>query len=82
MVTDRSLHQHITDLIAEEHKLRDELSRHEISRDDENSRLTEIEVALDQSWDLLRQRQARRHAGFNPDDAQARPADVVENYED
>ncbi|GAB91275.1 DUF2630 family protein [Gordonia rhizosphera] len=82
MVTDKSIHQHITDLIAEEHDLRDKLSRGEISRQEENSRLSRIEVSLDQCWDLLRQRQARRNAGFDPDYTSVRPADVVENYED
>ncbi|MFW0792414.1 DUF2630 family protein [Gordonia sp. CPCC 205515] len=80
MATDKSIHQHITDLVAEEHELRQQLSSGEISRDEENSRLKEVEVSLDQCWDLLRQRQARRDAGFNPDDAQVRPADVVEDY--
>lgn len=82
MVTDKSIHQHITDLIAEEHELRAQLGNGEISREQENARLKQIEASLDQSWDLLRQRQARRDAGFNPDDAQARPADFVENYLD
>lgn len=82
MATDKSIHQHITDLIAEEHDLRDKRSRGEISRDEENTRLTDVEVSLDQCWDLLRQRQARRDAGFNPDAAQVRSADVVENYKD
>ena len=39
-----------------------------------------IEVALDQCWDLLRQRRARRNAGQDPDDATLRPAPVVEDY--
>ncbi|GAC66566.1 DUF2630 family protein [Gordonia soli] len=80
MAADKSIHDHITQLIAEEHELRAKLGRGEISADEENARLKELEVALDQSWDLLRQRQARRDAGENPDDAQVRSADVVENY--
>ena len=44
-------------------------------------RLQEIEVALDQCWDLLRQRRARRLAGQEPDDAIVRPPIVVETYE-
>lgn len=78
--TDKSIHSHITDLIAEEHDLRGKLSRGEVSREDENARLAAIEVSLDQCWDLLRQRQAKRDAGQNPDDAGVRPADVVEKY--
>ena len=49
--------------------------------EDELRRLREIEVALDQCWDLLRQRRARRTAGQDPDDATARPEDVVERYQ-
>ena len=43
--------------------------------------LREIEVALDQCWDLLRQRRARRDAGMNPNDADVRPAQIVEGYQ-
>ena len=48
---------------------------------EEEERLRTIEVALDQCWDLLRQRRARRHAGQDPDEAKPRPAPVVENYQ-
>jgi hypothetical protein len=82
MATDKSIHKHITELISEEHELREKLGRGEISRAEENSRLQELEVSLDQCWDLLRQRQGRRDAGANPDDASVRPAEVVEKYLD
>jgi Protein of unknown function (DUF2630) len=49
--------------------------------DEEVARLQAIEVALDQCWDLLRQRRARRDAGQDPDDAQVRPENVVEGYQ-
>jgi hypothetical protein len=49
--------------------------------DDERSRLGEIGVELDRCYDLLHQRQARRAAGLDPDEAQLRPADVVERYQ-
>ena len=48
--------------------------------EDEEERLKKLEVALDQCWDLLRQRRARRNSGRDPDDAQVRPESVVENY--
>ncbi|MEX1105124.1 MAG: DUF2630 family protein [Ilumatobacteraceae bacterium] len=48
---------------------------------DAQRRLREIEVALDQCWDLLRQRRARRLAGQEPDDAIVRPPIVVETYD-
>jgi hypothetical protein len=43
-------------------------------------RLKAIGVELDQCYDLLRQRQARREYGQDPEDAEARPAEVVERY--
>jgi hypothetical protein len=49
--------------------------------EEEVARLREIEVALDQCWDLLRQRRARREAGQNPSDAEVRPARIVEGYQ-
>lgn len=45
------------------------------------ARLREVEVALDQCWDLLRQRRARREMGEDPNDARVRPAEVVERYQ-
>lgn len=49
--------------------------------DDEQERLRALELQLDQCWDLLRQRRARRHAGDDPDLAQPRPVDTVEHYQ-
>ena len=48
--------------------------------DDDRRRLTDLKVSLDQCWDLLRQRRALLESGGDPDAAQARPADIVENY--
>jgi len=66
----------ITSLVDEEHAL---------AGDDEmpaerKQRRQEIEAQLDQCWDLLRQRQARREYGENPDGAEARSTDTVEKY--
>jgi hypothetical protein len=47
----------------------------------QSERLERIRVELDQCYDLLHQRQARRAAGLNPEEAHVRPADVVEHYE-
>jgi len=47
---------------------------------DDQQRLKVLGVELDQCYDLLRQRQARREFGQDPDEAEARPADIVENY--
>jgi Protein of unknown function (DUF2630) len=38
-------------------------------------------VTLDQCWDLLRQRRARREAGQDPDAVAVRPEAVVEGYQ-
>ena len=43
-------------------------------------RLQDLEVQLDQCWDLLRQRDALRATGQDPDHAEVRPPSVVENY--
>jgi hypothetical protein len=48
--------------------------------DAQRTRLTTINVELDQCWDLLRQRRALREFGRDPDEAEVRPAKVVENY--
>jgi hypothetical protein len=70
----------IHSLIEEEHELR---NRHADTPLDSQStqRLADLEVALDQCWDLLRQRRARRSAGLDPDDAIARSETVVEHYQ-
>jgi hypothetical protein len=68
---------HIEKLIAEEHKLYEQGSLMEEGR----SRLAKIQVELDQCWDLLRQRRARREFGQDPHGAHVRPPKVVENYE-
>ncbi|MEO3802627.1 DUF2630 family protein [Nonomuraea sp. B1E8] len=70
----------ISALVSEEHKLRGKLTAGEVTTDEEQARIKELEMALDQCWDLLRQRRARRNAGDDPDDAAARPAGEVENY--
>jgi hypothetical protein len=70
----------IGELADEEHRLEESHVGKGLS-DEETGRLKEIEVALDQCWDLLRQRRARRAAGGDPDEAKARPEDVVEKYQ-
>jgi uncharacterized protein DUF2630 len=63
-------------LVDEEHKLREGTDH----SDDEKARLSKIDADLDQCWDLLRQRRAKRQYDENPDDAQARPESTVESY--
>jgi len=69
----------IGQLTEEEHGLERSHEGEELS-EAELERLHQIEVALDQCWDLLRQRRARRHAGQDPDDVVERPESVVEGY--
>ncbi|MGW0816940.1 DUF2630 family protein [Streptomyces viridiviolaceus] len=71
------IRQYIDKLIREEHELR----HGQAGPADSRSRLTAVEETLDQCWDLLRQRAARREFGQDPDEAQVRDARTVENYE-
>ena len=77
---DKEILAHIDDLIKTEHELRAKLAAGQMTTDDEHRQLAAAEAALDQCWDLLRQRRARREFGQNPDEAEARPPGTVENY--
>jgi predicted nuclease with TOPRIM domain len=70
----------IHELVDEERELRARLQRKEISAEEEHARLRDLEVQLDQCWDLLRQRRALRETGGDPREAQVRPPDEVEGY--
>jgi Protein of unknown function (DUF2630) len=74
---DQPVLNHIKELAAEEHRLYSD----ETLSDADRTRLAKINIELDQCWDLLRQRQALRDAGRDPNDAHVRPAEIVENYE-
>ncbi len=78
---DKEIMAHIGGLIETEHKLRQQLAAGELSGAEEREQLRSAEVALDQCWDLLRQRRARREFGENPDEAMARPSSEVEGYQ-
>jgi hypothetical protein len=80
-MTDEQIMAHINELEAEERLLRSRLSEGAITAEDEQARLAAIEIDLDRSWDLLRQRRAKARAHQNPDDAELRPAAQVEGYE-
>ena len=77
---DTQIHAIIEQLVAEEHELWKREAAGTVGERD-RQRLRELEVSLDQSWDLLRQRRALRDAGRDPDDADLRRAEVVEHYE-
>jgi hypothetical protein len=69
----------ISALAEEEHALERSHAGQALSAE-ELERLRAVEVALDQCWDLLRQRRARRDAGEDPDLAAPRSEGVVEGY--
>ncbi|HET7398173.1 MAG TPA: DUF2630 family protein [Intrasporangium sp.] len=66
MAEDVNIQQHIKRLMDEEHELRSSLAGGQISVTEEHQRLGQIEAELDQCWDLLRQRQAKREPGQDP----------------
>jgi hypothetical protein len=66
--------------LAEEEQRLEEAHVGEGLSDDEKKRLRQIEVTLDQLWDLLRQRRATRNAGGDPDSAATRTEGTVEGY--
>jgi hypothetical protein len=68
----------IKTLVDEEHHL---TKPGEPPTDEQHARIRELEVQLDQCWDLLRQRRARREAGDDPNQAKLRDADTVEHYQ-
>ena len=78
---DKEILARISELIKTEHSLREQLTAGELSSTQEREQLHAAEEALDQCWDLLRQRRARREFGENPNDAAARPVTEVESYQ-
>lgn len=80
---DQSILTRIEALVAEEHALHDREEGDAAQGDAlaaDRERLDRVSVELDQCWDLLRQRRARRAAGEDPDGAQPRDVDTVEKY--
>jgi hypothetical protein len=78
-MNDNDLLRQISHLVEEEHKLLEQEAAGD-PVDPGNSRMKELEEMLDQCWDLLRQRRARRAMGENPDEAQTRDRETVEGY--
>lgn len=76
---DDTILKRIEDLSNEEFELEESHQGQKLSNK-ELTRLKAIEVQLDQAYDLLRQRRARRSAGQDPDQAAVRSEGVVENY--
>jgi hypothetical protein len=78
---DKEILSHIDELIATEHDLRAKVANGQLSTDVERERLRSVEESLDQCWDLLRQRRARREFGEDPQQAHVRPVGEVEGYQ-
>src|SRR3954469_4741148 len=68
------LHARITALTSEQHNIRNAPPPHDTGR------LAEIDREIDQAWDLIRQQDAKRDAGQDPDSAHERPQAEVEGY--
>ncbi len=77
---DKQILAHIDELIQTEHELRAKVAAGTLSTDAEHAKLRSTEEALDQCWDLLRQRRARKEFGESPDEAAERPIPEVEGY--
>jgi hypothetical protein len=80
-MNDKQIMANIGELIETEHRLRQQLVAGELSAPEEHEQLRSVEESLDQCWDLLRQRRARREFGEDPDAAVARSASEVEGYQ-
>jgi hypothetical protein len=74
---DATVLTHIEKLVKEEHQLFEKKGEH---TQEEAKRLAEVQVQLDQCWDLLRQRRALRETGGDPSQAHVRPPDVIKKY--
>ena len=70
----------VQELIDDEHQLRAQLAKGEVGTGEENQALARVERELDQCWDLLRQRRAKRDAGQDPGQVSVRPQSKVEGY--
>lgn len=79
MMKDPRVIDRINELAREERELWQRESRREASEAD-RKRLRELEVTLDQCWDLLHQRRALRSVGGDPDEATVRDPGTVEGY--
>jgi Protein of unknown function (DUF2630) len=75
-MSDKTILDHIAALVDEEHRLRSDAGKA-----DQDARLKHVAEQLDQCWDLLRQRRAKREFGEDPATAAVRDVGTVERYE-
>jgi hypothetical protein len=76
-MNDEDILARIQSLVEEEHSLRDDTGDGQVP---DRARLKRVEESLDQCWDLLRQRRAKKESGENPNEAETRPVSEVEGY--
>ena len=76
-MNDQNILEQITAMVQEEHLLRESSA----SPEEKAEQLKHIEEQLDQCWDLLRQRRARREFGEDPDEATPRDISTIEHYQ-
>ena len=79
-MVDENIQQRIAALVQREHQLRQALVEGSLSKDEEHEELAAAEQELDQCWDLLRQRRAKREFGADADEAEPRSVSTVEHY--
>ncbi|TCK00062.1 DUF2630 family protein [Nocardia alba] len=79
-MTDQDILARIKQLVDDEHALRAKATAGEIDPVAERKQLAELEVMLDQAWDLLRQRRARSGSGESPEETGLRSPHEVEGY--
>jgi Protein of unknown function (DUF2630) len=77
---DADIFSKVRELVDEEHALRASAGAGTMDFKEEHQRLQRLEQSLDQCWDLLRQREARREAGQDPNPVRVRGVDEVEGY--
>ncbi|WP_211588631.1 DUF2630 family protein [Allorhizocola rhizosphaerae] len=80
VVDDKQILGRITELVEEEHRLRERREAGQVDTQQEADRLRDLEESLDQCWDLLRRRRAARAQGQDPDTVNPQPKTQVEGY--
>ena len=80
-MADEEVLNRIQSLVAEEHELMAASEEHGGLNAEQRKRLDGLGIELDRTWDLLRQRRARRETGRNPDYASERDPNTVERYQ-
>jgi hypothetical protein len=80
LMNEQQILEQVRSLVDQEHELRARVQQGQLAPDEEQEQLRRLERALDQCWDLLRQRRARHEAGQDPDEAVVRPVGQVEDY--